>query len=346
MASVRRRDNGLFEIRFHDSGRPNSSKSIYIRARNTRSAERVASKLEEDRIKGDYDPWVSTSLKDTDALTVAQAKKKYLAHVERTLRAKTVQEKRYVLKLWADGIKFEGAIEKLAPKDIVKPILERDITDTSKNTYLRVIQTFFNWLHRQGYLSVEVKLPLPEPESKEVAFLLEKDMWEIADAITPRWMNRVVRFAFYSGARLREIEHVRHKDVNLELGYIRVGHEGFEAKTNASFRTIPIIPPILSTFEDVFEKGSDKPLFGHTYYNRVSRHFRLTRKKLFPHEENVNFHSLRHSCAIYYLSQDITLYKVSKLLGHSSSKVTEKYYADIIPTSLRNSMEKVRYMRE
>lgn len=346
MASVRRRKNGLYEIRFFDSDRPVTSKSIYIRARNTRAAERVASKLEEDRVKGDYDPWIDSGTNDKEILSVDKAIELYLKHAERTLRGKTVQEKRYVLSLWVEGIKFNGSIEKLSPKDIVKPIMDRDISDTSKNTYLRVIQTFFNWLFRLGYVKTQYKLPKPEPESKEVSFLLEKDMWKIADAITPQWMNRVVRFAFYSGARLREIEHIRHKDVNLELGYIRVGHEGFEAKTASSFRTIPIIPPILSTFEDLFQKGSEEPLFGHTYYGRVSRRFRKTRKKLFPNEEDVNFHSLRHSCAIYYLSQDMTLYKVSKLLGHSTVRVTERYYADIIPTSLRTSMENVSYFRE
>ncbi len=344
MASVRYRSNGLYEIRFYDGTRSSQkSKSIYIKASGKRSAQAIAMKLEEQRSLGQYNPWVDLHPTSTSTQwTAGEALKKYIGYIEGELRAKTVKEKKYVLNKWIDFLGPQAQLDEQIEKKTNTFIGRLDISHTSKNTYSRVIQTFLHWTERQGYSSTKLSVEIPDVPQKEVTFLNELDMWLIADNIKPRWMSRVVRFAFYSGARLSEIEHIRHCDVNLkgEIGYIRIGREGFTAKTKHSFRTIPVTPPILETFEDLWIPQSTRPLFGHTYYPRVSKSFRSIRKSMFP-DRDIHFHCLRHSCAVYYLSGGMSIYQVSKLLGHSSSSVTEKYYADLIPSSLRNSMVQV-----
>ena len=58
--------------------------------------------------------------------------------------------------------------------------------------------------------------------------------------------------------------------------------------------------------------------------------------------ERLNFHSLRHTFATHLLQAGIPIYEVSKLLGHSSVKVTE-VYSHHIPNQMHSSVEKIAF---
>lgn len=52
----------------------------------------------------------------------------------------------------------------------------------------------------------------------------------------------------------------------------------------------------------------------------------------------LHFHSLRHTFASWLVQRGVSIYEVSKLLGHSDIKVTE-IYAHLKPENLRNAVE-------
>ncbi len=53
---------------------------------------------------------------------------------------------------------------------------------------------------------------------------------------------------------------------------------------------------------------------------------------------DLKFHSLRHTFASWLVQRGVSIYEVSKLLGHSDIKVTE-IYAHLKPENLRNAVE-------
>jgi site-specific recombinase XerD len=55
---------------------------------------------------------------------------------------------------------------------------------------------------------------------------------------------------------------------------------------------------------------------------------------------NLNFHSLRHTFASWLVQRGVSIYEVSKLLGHSDIKVT-KIYSHLSAEDLRASVEKL-----
>jgi site-specific recombinase XerD len=58
-------------------------------------------------------------------------------------------------------------------------------------------------------------------------------------------------------------------------------------------------------------------------YEGIKSGFRRAREDAgMPH---VHYHDLRHSCASILLSLGVDLYTISKILGHSSIKTTERY---------------------
>lgn len=60
----------------------------------------------------------------------------------------------------------------------------------------------------------------------------------------------------------------------------------------------------------------------------------------------LTFHSARHSFAINALNDEehpLDMYQVSRLLGHSSTEVTEKVYADYVTSTLRDKVEALNF---
>lgn len=58
-------------------------------------------------------------------------------------------------------------------------------------------------------------------------------------------------------------------------------------------------------------------------------------------QANVSFHIARHSFADYARRSEISVYDISKALGHSDIKVTEKYLETLDSQSLSNSLNKL-----
>lgn len=81
-------------------------------------------------------------------------------------------------------------------------------------------------------------------------------------------------------------------------------------------RTVPIVQPLRPWLKFI-------PL--PINYEGIKTGFRRAREAAgMPH---VTFHDLRRSCASILIASGADLYTVSKLLGHSSTAVTERCYA-------------------
>jgi site-specific recombinase XerD len=57
--------------------------------------------------------------------------------------------------------------------------------------------------------------------------------------------------------------------------------------------------------------------------------------------KGLHFHSLRHTFASWLVQKGATLYEVQRLLGHTSSKVTE-VYSHLQPEHMRDTVNKVK----
>ena len=58
---------------------------------------------------------------------------------------------------------------------------------------------------------------------------------------------------------------------------------------------------------------------------------------------SLTMHVARHSFAVCALNDGVNMSVVSRLLGHSTTDVTEKVYAKYLPTTLRDEVEKLHY---
>ena len=74
----------------------------------------------------------------------------------------------------------------------------------------------------------------------------------------------------------------------------------------------------------------------------VNQSLRVVGEKLnFPFP--FSFHTARHTFAVLAINDGLTMTVVSRLLGHSSTDITEKVYARLLPQTLTAQVEKLNY---
>ena len=93
-----------------------------------------------------------------------------------------------------------------------------------------------------------------------------------------------------------------------------------------------------SVFQYPLEISSAKPMeLSPVKGNKVIADFRIFLQKLNLWKTNSgtrSFHTLRHTYASHLLMSGVNIFIVSRWMGHSSVKVTEKNYGHLIPNSV------------
>ncbi len=168
------------------------------------------------------------------------------------------------------------------------------------------------------------------------------------------------------GLRQGEALGLRWRDVDLDLGYMRIANQLqrvhgapklVEPKTERSRRTLAMPPMITKGLGQhhirqerersaagnrwvetglVFATTEGKPLDG----TAISKGFHrlLERAGL----QQRRFHDLRHSCATLLLVQGVSPRVVMDLLGHSQIGLTMNTYSHVIPDLRRDAADRMQ----
>lgn len=162
---------------------------------------------------------------------------------------------------------------------------------------------------------------LPEANTRTATVTLEQ-IAKLADCASEQ-VRAAIWIATYTGCRRGEIcaiqpEHIGPDAITLPAGMTKTQR----------LRTIPIIPPLRPWLKYLPLKIGAKGL---------SSSFLNARKAAgLPW---VTFHDLRRSTATAMLSAGVPLHVISKLLGHSSTRITEQRYAHLQLDAVRAGLE-------
>ena len=130
--------------------------------------------------------------------------------------------------------------------------------------------------------------------------------------------NSFVRFAYYTGARSGEIRRLSRENV-LDESLIVKGKTGRRiVKLNGQAQEII--------------KNQD-PLWSYRK-DFVSHKFKKEVRRLGI--KDARFHDLRRTFGLNLIKQGMSIYKVSKLLGHSSVRTTEQHYAPLLTVEIED----------
>jgi site-specific recombinase XerD len=86
----------------------------------------------------------------------------------------------------------------------------------------------------------------------------------------------------------------------------------------------------------VFAKSSGYKFAGTYLSHRFKKYVRLAELN-----DELHFHSLRHTCASHLVSAGVSLYVVQNILGHANISTTMTY-SHLSPSSLQDSINKIQ----
>lgn len=303
---------------------------------------------------------------ETTNLRVAQLKYAELIHDRNTISEKQVIDiewKPFKEKLFnfmsAERAKATIKWTKLAIKhleDLGMPRLLRDITPMvlqkvkermiqeglGKHNVNRCMQALKAIMHlgekwglcpKQDWTTI-AKLKTPKGR---VVFHTNEEIDKLLEACPSEGWELVVLLGADAGLRRGEIAHLRWSDVDFNNNQIYVAPD----KT-VNHRYVPMTETLRKALEKakkgqqtefVINVGQGKGAHRHSKDYLTAYYKQISKKAKVPSF----LHKLRHTFASQLVQNGVDLYSVSKLLGHSSIKMTE-IYAHLVPDTLQRAV--------
>jgi integrase len=154
------------------------------------------------------------------------------------------------------------------------------------------------------------------------------------------YMRHLVTFLLDTGFRFGELFKFA-----LDSGHAHLAH-GVDVTKTGKGRRVPLTRRALVAAEYLLESDQQKTLQAMTdkqSWDWCSYRFGVTTKTTGC--PDITLHILRHTCASRLIQRGVDLYRVSKWLGHSSVKVTERY-AHLAPDTLSQALSALEGDRE
>lgn len=203
------------------------------------------------------------------------------------------------------------------------------------NTAMRWKLIPSNPFSRQKLVSVPEQTPI---------FFTRQDFQKLLAVITDQWLKEIVVFATLTGLRRGELLNLRWQDVDLKRRVVQIqSNPTFKTKQGQK-RVIPLNDTAFYLLQGKHGKDTSEYIFtlnGKKIFDDWLTHaFKQAVRDAKLQNERLHFHSLRHTFASWLVQDGASLYEVQKLLGHSSSKITE-VYSHLEPEQLHGTVNRI-----
>jgi integrase len=214
---------------------------------------------------------------------------------------------------------------------------EKRARRATANRILSTLKAILNKAFRDGLVSDDTEWrrvrPFEKVDVARIRFLSDAEGIRLVNAC-PADFRALVRAALLTGARYGELVALGVQDVDLRAGRIYIA----PAKSGRP-RHIPLNPEGIALFRDsVAGKTGDALVLTHMDGAAWGKnhHVRPLREacKVAKIKPGIAFHELRHTYASHLAQAGIDLLTISKLLGHSDTRITAKHYAHLADTTL------------
>jgi len=165
----------------------------------------------------------------------------------------------------------------------------------------------------------------------------------------PKGIREIVTLAVGTGMRLDELLHLQWGDIDLERRLIAV-HRGRHGTTKSGkARYIPILNTLVMFLKDLgLKRGGAKLVFpGEDGKPRSKPGVRFPFKQAAERAglpQALRFHDLRHTFASHWVLDGGDIFRLSKILGHSSVTITQKVYAHLAPEAWEQDYHRVSFV--
>jgi integrase/recombinase XerD len=229
---------------------------------------------------------------------------------------------------------FKGAMDtKASIVERIGQLRERGVSATSVNTYLRCVNAFHRWALNEGHLTGDmIHISRLKQEEKVLETLRVEQIKRMLN-YRPRKVEsdrRIYTLACLlldTGLRIGEALSLTLEDVDIDNRLLKVRGKGAKQRLVPlssegrkmlwkwmTGRTDRYTPLVFAT------RSGTKPI-----YRNLLRQFKSFGKRLEINGVRFSFHTLRHTFAVNYIRNGGDVFRLQRVLGHSSLEMTRRY---------------------
>ena len=334
----------IYGVRYYLTGQSSKNESRFtIGNVSPRRAKEIFERIRAMVVQGidphDYFEEQTEKNNETHRIKLSELEEAYLKYCSISNQPSTLGLKAEAYRSLRDFI-GDCYADKITPEKIEAWMSGLKIAKTSVNIKLRTVRAMFNWGVKRGLITdnpfansgiQQFRVPDSDPEDyfslTEVQLIL-KTLKNSDEAL---W--RLVFLALETGGRLSELAALTGNDIDLQNA--RVLFRGPTTKTGQR-RYVPLRSIAVEEIK-TWSVKKDKKIFHWQHPSNASKRFRQLLRELNLRETNSgarSFHTLRHTYASHLLMAGVNIFVVSRWMGHSSVRVTEKHYGHLIPNSV------------
>ncbi|MCH7974656.1 MAG: tyrosine-type recombinase/integrase [Bacteroidetes bacterium] len=200
--------------------------------------------------------------------------------------------------------------------------------------YHRTLKAAFNKAVVWNYLGENPfnKIKSPKVPKSFPAFISEAELIHILNKTEVKLFKDIFTTAFYTGMRLGELLNMKWNWIDFSQEVITIKNSDEFNTKNKHERIIPIHPKVNTILKNLFPIGKRQQ--NDFIFNRyeciklnesyISKQFKKAVRSAKLNDE-IHFHSLRHSFASALVQCGVSLYAIKELLGHENIKTTQIY---------------------
>lgn len=233
---------------------------------------------------------------------------------------------------------------------------DEPIGNATINTLFASLSAAFNYFIEQGWCSDNPLKFIKPLEVAERPFVWLQSAGEVQKLLAACNENirTLVAVLVGTGMRLDEALHLMWVDVDLQHRVINVHRGRRGAPKSGRLRHIPIFDSVLTVLREMkLAKGENTLLWPGAKVDKFDEQLPRNKTSVFrPFKSAVEraglpnklrLHDLRHTFAGLFLASGGDIFKLSKILGHSSVAITQQVYAHLHPDAFAEDYSRVAF---
>lgn len=223
-----------------------------------------------------------------------------------------------------------------------------ELAIASINHYLRDLRTFINWCDERAYLQEKIKVEMVKGQEEIIEVYEEEELQKLLER--PReaesfveWRSwAIVNWILATGSRVSTI-------VNIKIGDVHFGRSEIVIREQKNKKTsvIPLSNKLSSVLKTYIKKcgltgmSDDKYLFCNQYEEQLTARALETSIRRYNKRRGVDktsSHALRHTFAKNWVVNGGDVFRLQKLLGHSTLEMT-RHYVNLFGADLKKNYE-------
>lgn len=209
------------------------------------------------------------------------------------------------------------------------------ITEATAWGYMKTLRTYIHdaMVHDIIDKDPSIGIKVKRGETQNTRFLTVEELHRLEKAQMPNGsltrIKDVFIFMCYSGLAFSDMMDFKTEKIVKDGGYTFL--YGKRIKTGEEY--IVLVLPQIQAILDKY--GYKMPKYSNQQFNHRLKEV----AKIAEIDKPISSHWGRHTAAMMYLNSGIRIETVAKILGHSSTKVTEQVYATILKKTVAEEMK-------